>query len=348
MSIRMLLLALLIGASCASAASPKNPASDTTPASTPAATTGIDVDALARAKDVDANTATTKQASSANSEQPSPTPATTCEALANNLLDALEKGNFAAATKNFDRQMHAGLSPAKLKKTWKSLARLGALESRGQPNTANDGTYEVVKIPLLFEKANFYAQTACDGAGRIAGFYIKPVEEPAATADTASSANPEQTSPTPIASDESTTGAPVAASAAPAGEATADPSSLPMSPQMPDAQRPEVRLAAACEARASALLDAAQKGDYAAATRDFDAKMRSALPLAKFKQAWESLAQFGALTARGQSHPGTGEGYLVVTIPLIFEKANLYAQVACGSDGRIAGFFVKPLEMPAK
>ena len=30
-------------------------------------------------------------------------------------------------------------------------------------------------------------------------------------------------------------------------------------------------------------------------------------------------------------------------IPLIFDKANLYAQVACGSDGRVAGFYIKPL-----
>lgn len=102
-------------------------------------------------------------------------------------------------------------------------------------------------------------------------------------------------------------------------------------------------IASACEARATSLLDAAQKGDYDGATRDFDAKMRAALPPAKLRQAWESLAQFGALQARGQAHPMKGEGYIAITIPLIFEKTNLYAQVACGSDGRVAGFYVKPL-----
>ena len=102
-------------------------------------------------------------------------------------------------------------------------------------------------------------------------------------------------------------------------------------------------IAAGCESRAKGLLDAAQKGDYAGATRDFDAKMRTALPPPKFKQAWESLAQFGTLQARGQTHPMKGEGYIAITVPLIFDKANLYAQVACGSDGRIAGFYIKPL-----
>lgn len=116
-----------------------------------------------------------------------------------------------------------------------------------------------------------------------------------------------------------------------------------LAPAPDDAER---RLGAACEARAKSLLDSAQKADYATATRDFDAKMRTALPVARFKQAWESLAQFGALTARGQSHIAKGQEYLAVTIPLIFEKANLYAQIACGSDGRIAGFYVKPLDMP--
>lgn len=108
-----------------------------------------------------------------------------------------------------------------------------------------------------------------------------------------------------------------------------------------DAQ--EKRLATSCESRSTKLLDAAQKGDFATATKDFDAKMRGALPPSKFKETWGSLAQFGTLQARGQSHPAKGEGYYIVMTPLIFEKATLVAQIACGSDGRIAGFYVKPL-----
>ncbi|MFC5488177.1 DUF3887 domain-containing protein [Dokdonella soli] len=132
------------------------------------------------------------------------------------------------------------------------------------------------------------------------------------------------------------------AGAAPGGTAAPAPRPTPLAP--PDAARQ--RLAAGCETNATSLLDAAEKGDYAAATKDFDAKMRSALPVPKFKQAWESLAQFGALQARGQSHASENEGYVAITIPLIFERANLYAQVACGSDGLIAGFYVKPLAVP--
>lgn len=130
--------------------------------------------------------------------------------------------------------------------------------------------------------------------------------------------------------------------AAPAADAPMTEQPSPLAPQ-PAPDVIEKSIAAGCEARAAALLDAAQKADYATATRDFDAKMRSALPAPKFQQAWESLAQFGHLQARGQAHPMKGDGYIAITVPLIFDKANLYAQIACGSDGRIAGFYVKPL-----
>lgn len=131
-------------------------------------------------------------------------------------------------------------------------------------------------------------------------------------------------------------------------DAATEKTEAPAAPVASDEASAERRRADACIARAGALLDAAQEHDYGKATRDFDAKMRSALTAAQFQQAWESLAQFGKLTARGQSHPGSHEGYVVVTIPLVFEKANLYAQVSCGSDGRIAGFYVKPLQLPTQ
>ena len=116
--------------------------------------------------------------------------------------------------------------------------------------------------------------------------------------------------------------------------------------QPPPPTPTEKSIAAGCEARASGLVENAQKANYGEATRDFDAVMRSALPPAKFKLQWESLSQFGALTARGPSHLGKGDGYTIVMIPLIFDKANLVAQIACGSDGRVAGFHVTQAPKP--
>lgn len=105
-------------------------------------------------------------------------------------------------------------------------------------------------------------------------------------------------------------------------------------------------LAAGCVARATNMLDDAQKSDFGGATRDFDAKMRTEMPAPKLKQQWDSMAQFGKLVARGQSHLSSAQGYTLVMIPLIFEKTNLVAQIACGTDGRIAGFHVSPAPKP--
>ena len=229
MSIRMLVWVLLIGATCANAAPPEKSAVATDPKNASSTTENVDVDALARAKDVDANDADTN-----------------------------------AATKTGDASSPIG-------------------DQQAPPTAAAESVSSKSDAAKVDEAA------ASDAADQV-----------------------------------------------------------PMSPLASKSDNPDARLAAGCEARASGLLDAAQKGDYVAAVRDFDAKMRSAMPAVKFKQAWESLAQFGALQARGQSHPAIGEGYLIVTIPLVFEKANLYARIACGSDGRIAGFYVKPLEVPGQ
>ncbi len=101
-----------------------------------------------------------------------------------------------------------------------------------------------------------------------------------------------------------------------------------------------------CRQQLANLLDAAERGDWNAAVDHFDANMRVAMPAERFREAWQSLAQFGRLEARGQMHAGKGQGYYVVNMPLIFERANLYAQIACAEDGTIAGFYVKPLELP--
>ncbi|HEY6985529.1 MAG TPA: DUF3887 domain-containing protein [Rhodanobacteraceae bacterium] len=152
--------------------------------------------------------------------------------------------------------------------------------------------------------------------------------------------------PTPPASAETATPAETMTApteAAPAAEAPAPAATAaPQSAKSAEAAE-KISLAASCQSRATSLLDDAEKSDFASASSAFDAKMRTALPPPKLKAEWDSLSQFGKLVARGQSHLGSGEGYTVVMIPLIFEKANLVAQIACGTDGRIAGFYIKPV-----
>ena len=300
MPIRLLVLALLFGGACASAASPK---------ATPVSPEDIDVDALARAKDAPAPPSPTSDASGSAPPIGDAHPAQVEETpVASENIDA----DALARAKDVD-----GPKPA----TEETASAASAIEAADVPQPVADSedgdAASAVEATELATGANAVEDAAADeppGGGA-------PRNDQSAAA--AASAQPSE-SPAPAT-----------------GEQAAE------SPAAAAAKEAERRRASSCEADAKNLLDAAEKGDYATATRRFDAKMRAALPAAKFKAAWESLAQFGALTARGQSHLSKGEGYIAVSVPLIFEKANLYAQVACNNDGKIAGFYVKPLELPA-
>jgi uncharacterized protein DUF3887 len=266
MSIRMLALACLAGASLAAAAPPKStPKQDPVDAAQTAES--LDVDAMARAKDVSGTTPAAE--------------------------DAPPSQDAAAAAQASE--------PAPAESVTTQAAPAEAAPTEAAPPDA------------------------------------APSEAPPPLAPA-----PEADAPVPVEAQ-----APVVETAAPAESAPADatPKSLEAPPDVaPDAQK--VSIAAGCVSRATSVLDDAEKADYGNATRDFNPTLRSQMPAAKFKQQWESLSQFGKLVARGQSHLGTGEGYTVVMIPLIFEKTNLVAQFACGSDGRIAGFHVNQAPKP--
>lgn len=166
-----------------------------------------------------------------------------------------------------------------------------------------------------------------------------------AVAPASDAAPPETAVPTPpSASPPPVEASPVAPTPVPAEPAPTPDTTAPTAESPAEAEQRS--LAASCVARATNMLDDAQKADFGGATRDFDAKMRTDMPAAKLKQQWDSLAQFGKLVARGQSHLSTGQGYTLVMIPLIFEKTNLVAQIACGADGRIAGFHVMAAPKP--
>jgi len=193
------------------------------------------------------------------------------------------------------------------------------------------------------QAANDTATPAPEEAAAPAAPSETPAESPAESPTAAEAATASGSGAAAPNVDTSPAAAPTPApetAAPPAGEPT------PGEAPAPDADSVAKSIAAGCASRAASMLDEAEKADYGNATRDFDAKMRTDMPPPKFKQQWESLSQFGKLVARGQSHLGSGQGYTIVMIPLIFEKTNLVAQIACGSDGRIAGFHVTRAPKP--
>lgn len=99
----------------------------------------------------------------------------------------------------------------------------------------------------------------------------------------------------------------------------------------------------ACARVASTLVDSLAKGDFKAATADFDATMTSGLGADKLAAVWQQVdQQFGKLEGRGTLQNAMYQGDVVVVLPLRFAKGNVSAQVACDADGKIAGFFLRP------
>jgi hypothetical protein len=99
-----------------------------------------------------------------------------CGNLSTSLLDAFNKGDFKAATSNFDSQMLAVVDAQKLGEVQKSIAgQFGKLESRGTPQTVMYQGMAVVSTPMRYEKGDLAAMVACDKDGKVAGFRVHPV-----------------------------------------------------------------------------------------------------------------------------------------------------------------------------
>lgn len=98
---------------------------------------------------------------------------------------------------------------------------------------------------------------------------------------------------------------------------------------------------------ATGLLEQLDAGDFAAAEARFTATMAAAFPASKLKELWQSLpAQFGAATGRGEAVTRTVDGMQVVGMVLQHENGDLLAQIAIDSDGKVAGFFIRPAPPP--
>lgn len=100
----------------------------------------------------------------------------------------------------------------------------------------------------------------------------------------------------------------------------------------------------ACGQLANTFLNDLEKGDISAATAYFDKRMKAAVDDAKLRQVWQSLGtQFGKLESRGQHQTVMYQGMPVVGTPLNFEKGRFVSQVTCDREGKIAGFYIRPL-----
>lgn len=100
----------------------------------------------------------------------------------------------------------------------------------------------------------------------------------------------------------------------------------------------------ACGQMANGFLDDLQKGDFKTAASNFDDKMKADVGAAKLGKGWQSLGtQFGKLESRGDPQTVMFQDMPVVSTPLHFTKGDFVSQLACDKDGKIAGFYIRPL-----
>ncbi|HJX27094.1 MAG TPA: DUF3887 domain-containing protein, partial [Thermoanaerobaculia bacterium] len=93
-------------------------------------------------------------------------------------------------------------------------------------------------------------------------------------------------------------------------------------------------------ARATALLEAMVRGDFAGATRHFDATMKKELPPEKLQEIWKGLiGQAGPFQRQAGTRTQTQGPHRLVFVTTEFEKIRLDMQVAFDAQGQVAGLF---------
>jgi dienelactone hydrolase len=95
--------------------------------------------------------------------------------------------------------------------------------------------------------------------------------------------------------------------------------------------------------KAKALVQALAGEDFAAATKDFDATMKTVLPPAKMEEIWRQLNnKMGAFREQRGLHSDKVLGRPVVYVTCHFEKADLDARVVFNADQTIGGLQFTP------
>ena len=95
--------------------------------------------------------------------------------LADRMVDSMAKGDFTAATKDFDAAMNAAMSAEKLGQTWSQLtAQTGAFKSRTGSREAQEAGYQTIYVTCQFEKTVMDIKVVFNKDGKIGGLWFAP------------------------------------------------------------------------------------------------------------------------------------------------------------------------------
>jgi len=100
---------------------------------------------------------------------------TPCETLSTRLLDALDHGDYAGATADFDATLKAKLSADTLSKVWQAIPpQFGERGAREPAQVSQVGDRAIVVTALHYEKDTIDSRVACSADGKVADFFIQP------------------------------------------------------------------------------------------------------------------------------------------------------------------------------
>lgn len=107
------------------------------------------------------------------------------------------------------------------------------------------------------------------------------------------------------------------------------------SQQAPQSTPASTAQTTSCGNVANKAITAMNKGDFNGAMQSFDPAHKPASD--KLQQAWGDLTkQYGkAKSIGGASQGQMTQGYVVVLVPLQFDKGQLGAEAACGANGQL-------------
>ncbi len=107
-----------------------------------------------------------------------PGPPDTRTAKARALIAALEKGDYAAAGKDYDEAMKKAAGPDVLEKLWKSLvAQGGPFRSQGAAKDVKLGKYTGIIVRCEFEKMPMGLRVVFDDQARVSGLQVVPATD---------------------------------------------------------------------------------------------------------------------------------------------------------------------------
>jgi Protein of unknown function (DUF3887) len=93
--------------------------------------------------------------------------------------------------------------------------------------------------------------------------------------------------------------------------------------------------------RASQIIEQIAHGQWAAVTTDWNATMRSGLPVKRLKAVWRQLTTTaGALQGVGRATVKPRGPFRIAEVPLVFEHGPMRARVTFDHDDQVAGLFL--------